>query len=95
MQAVDASFQGSPLTLFYDDSRVADPLVEGLSGSNGKKVAVQVLLSRVRIPGVRLADDQPIVTETSYLPAARFKGLETIDLFRIGPLGRFSGHERG
>ena len=25
------------------------------------------------------ADDQPIVSETSYLPASRFKGLETLD----------------
>jgi GntR family transcriptional regulator len=33
----------------------------------------------VALARVRLADDQPIVSETSYLPAARFKGLEAID----------------
>ena len=30
----------------------------------------------------RLADDEPIVTETSYLPAARFKGLVDVDFSR-------------
>ena len=33
----------------------------------------------VALQRIRLADDQPIVSETSYLPAARFKGLEDID----------------
>ena len=33
----------------------------------------------VALARVRLADDQPIVTETSYLPATRFGGLETVD----------------
>ena len=33
----------------------------------------------VALRRVRLADDQPIVSETSYLPAARFKGLEDVD----------------
>jgi GntR family transcriptional regulator, N-acetylglucosamine utilization regulator len=33
----------------------------------------------VALERIRLADDEPIVSETSYLPAARFKGLETID----------------
>lgn len=36
--------------------------------------AALVALSRIR-----LADDQPIVSETSYLPSARFTGLEFID----------------
>ena len=50
----------------------ADEVVaEGLGLASGTSV---VALSRVR-----LADDQPIVSETSYLPAARFKGLEEVD----------------
>lgn len=36
--------------------------------------AAVVALSRIR-----LADDKPIVSETSYLPSARFEGLEDID----------------
>ena len=46
-------------------------IAEGLGLAPGTPV---VALSRVR-----LADDQPIVSETSYLPAARFKGLEEVD----------------
>lgn len=34
----------------------------------------------VALSRVRLADDQPIVSETSYLPSMRFPGLEGIDL---------------
>jgi len=33
----------------------------------------------VALQRVRLADESPIVTETSYLPAARFEGLEQVD----------------
>jgi len=49
----------------------SDDVAEGLGLAPGTPV---VALSRVR-----LADDQPIVSETSYLPAARFRGLEAID----------------
>mgnify|MGYP001823500862 FL=1 len=48
-----------------------DDVAEGLGLAPGTSV---VALSRVR-----LADDQPVVSETSYLPAARFKGLEEVD----------------
>ncbi|MGD8682801.1 MAG: GntR family transcriptional regulator [Chloroflexota bacterium] len=48
-----------------------DTVADGLGLARGTPV---VALSRVR-----LADDEPIVTETSYLPAARFKGLEEVD----------------
>ena len=48
-----------------------DMVAEGLGLASGTPV---VALARVR-----LADEQPIVTETSYLPAARFKGLEAVD----------------
>ena len=46
-------------------------VAEGLGLASGTNV---VALSRIR-----LADDQPIVSETSYLPEARFKGLEDVD----------------
>jgi GntR family transcriptional regulator len=49
------------------DERVADVL----GVSPGTAV---VALARIR-----LADEDPIVTETSYLPAERFPGLETVD----------------
>jgi GntR family transcriptional regulator len=46
-------------------------IADGLGLAPGTPV---VALSRIR-----LADDQPIVAETSYLPSARFKGLEGVD----------------
>ena len=46
-------------------------VADGLGLAPGTTV---VALSRVR-----LADDRPIVAETSYLPSARFKGLEDVD----------------
>jgi len=36
----------------------------------------------VALGRVRLADDEPLVTETSYLPAERFPGLERVDFSR-------------
>ncbi len=36
----------------------------------------------VALRRIRLADEEPIVTETSYLPAARFAGLEHVDFTR-------------
>lgn len=55
----------------------AGPAVaEGLGLPAGTPV---VALSRVR-----LADDQPIVTETSYLPVSRFPGLERVDFSLAG-----------
>ncbi len=36
----------------------------------------------VALRRIRLADEEPIVTETSYLPAARFAGLEQVDFTR-------------
>ena len=38
---------------------------------------------RRRAPRIRLADDEPIVVETSRLPAARFPGLETVDFATV------------
>lgn len=37
----------------------------------------------VTLARLRLADDQPVVAETSYLPAARFPGLERHDFDRV------------
>lgn len=54
-----------------DVEPAGDEVAEGLGLAGGTAV---VALSRIR-----LADDQPIVSETSYLPAARFKGLESVD----------------
>jgi GntR family transcriptional regulator len=53
------------------DERVATGL--GLSPGTGV-----VALSRLR-----LADDQPVVAETSWLPADRFPGLERVDFGRV------------
>lgn len=50
-------------------------VAEGLGLAPGTSV---VALSRVR-----LADDEPIVSETSYLPAARFRGLEEVDFSEV------------
>jgi GntR family transcriptional regulator len=36
----------------------------------------------VALGRIRLADDEPLVTETSHLPAARFPGLERVDFTR-------------
>lgn len=52
-----------------------EPASDGVAEALGLAPATPVVvLSRLR-----LADDQPIVSETSYLPAARFKGLEQVD----------------
>ena len=53
----------------------SDVVAEGLGLAAGTSV---VALSRVR-----LADDEPIVSETSYLPAARFRGLEEVDFSEV------------
>jgi GntR family transcriptional regulator, N-acetylglucosamine utilization regulator len=37
----------------------------------------------VALRRLRLADDDPLVVETSYLPAARFPGLEKVDFGRV------------
>ena len=53
-----------------------DAVADGLGLAPGTSV---VALSRIR-----LADEQPIVSEVSYLPAARFKGLEEVDFSGVG-----------
>jgi GntR family transcriptional regulator len=51
--------------------------VAGAEISEGLGLAVKTPV--VALSRIRLADDQPIVTETSYLPASRFAGLEEVD----------------
>ena len=53
------------------DEQVADALELDVG-------AIVVALHRIR-----LADDEPIVVETSRLPAARFPGLETVDFSTV------------
>jgi GntR family transcriptional regulator len=52
----------------------------------GARVAAALGVSRgtpvVALGRIRLADDEPLVSETSYLPAARFPGLEDVDFTR-------------
>ena len=52
-----------------------EPVEDGVAGALG--VAPGALMVALR--RLRLADDEPLVVETSYLPAARFPGLERHD----------------
>ena len=52
-----------------------DPAAAGLAIAPGTRV--------VALRRLRLADDDPLVVETSYLPAERFPGLEAIDFERV------------
>jgi len=60
-------------------TRVLDVRVEPAD----ERVAAALIIapgeSVVALARIRLADDEPLVTETSYLPAARFPGLELVD----------------
>ena len=56
------------------DIRV-EPADEHVAAGLGLAVGEPV----VALSRIRLADDDPLVSETSYLPAARFPGLEDID----------------
>lgn len=60
-----------------------ESVAEGLGLASGTPV---VALSRIR-----LADEQPIVSETSYLPAARFRGLEGYDFSEASLYETLSG----
>jgi GntR family transcriptional regulator len=54
----------------------SDHIADRLDLSRGARV--------VALHRIRLADDEPIVNETSYLPAAMFPGLEHVDFSRRG-----------
>ena len=58
------------------DVRPAD---EAVAAALGIPLASDV----VALSRVRLAEDEAIVTETSFLPAARFPGLETVDFATV------------
>jgi GntR family transcriptional regulator len=53
----------------------------------GQRVAAALELEAgervVVLARIRLADDEAVVTETSYLPAARFSGLEELDFDQV------------
>ena len=59
--------------------RAADAVAEALGLAGGAEV--------VALRRLRLAGPDPLVVETSHLPAARFPGLETVD-FSTGPAVR-------
>ncbi len=61
-------------------TRVQDLGVEPAAAVVAEGLGLAIGTPVVALSRVRLADDQPIVSETSYLPAARFKGLEELDL---------------
>ena len=60
------------------DIRV-EPADEHVAGELGLAVGEPV----VALSRIRLADDDPLVSETSYLPSGRFPGLEHIDFGRL------------
>jgi GntR family transcriptional regulator len=55
--------------------RAADTVAEALGIATGTEV--------VALRRLRLAGPDPLVVETSHLPAARFPGLETVDFSRV------------
>jgi GntR family transcriptional regulator len=63
-------------------TRVRDLRVEPADEQVATMLGVPELTPVVALARVRLADDDPIVTETSYLPAGRFPGLEAVDFTR-------------
>jgi GntR family transcriptional regulator len=64
-------------------TRVRGLRIEGADGSTSAELGVDPGTPVVALSRIRLADDDPIVTETSYLPASRFPGLERIDFSRV------------
>ena len=60
-------------------TRVREVVLEPAHDSVAENLGLAPGTPVVALSRIRLADDQPIVTETSYLPSARFKGLEAVD----------------
>ena len=58
---------------------VVEPADEGVAAALDLEPGVPV----VALHRIRLADDEPIVVETSRLPAARFPGLELVDFSTV------------
>lgn len=64
-------------------TRVLDLRVTPAEGAVAAALRVPEGTPVVALSRLRLADDDPIVTETSYLPAERFPGLESVDFTRV------------
>ena len=60
-------------------TRVLELGLEAAGEQAASVLGVPAGTSVVALRRVRLADDEPLVLETSYLPAARFPGLERVD----------------
>ncbi|MCY7419802.1 MAG: GntR family transcriptional regulator [Chloroflexi bacterium] len=60
-------------------TRVMDLRVESATQEVAEHLDLSTGTPVVALSRIRLADDDPLVTETSYLPAARFPGLEHVD----------------
>ncbi len=60
-------------------TRVLDVRVEAAGERVGAALGIAARDQVVALARLRLADDDPIVTETSYLPSVRFPGLERFD----------------
>jgi len=63
-------------------TRVMDLRVESASQEVAEHLGLPAGSPVVALSRIRLADDDPLVTETSYLPAARFPGLQHVDFTR-------------
>jgi GntR family transcriptional regulator len=64
-------------------TRVVDIRVQPADEHVAAELGLAVGEPVVALSRIRLADDDPLVSETSYLPAARFPGLEDIDFGRV------------
>jgi GntR family transcriptional regulator len=64
-------------------TRVRQVGIEAADGSVAESLGIAPGTPVVALSRIRLADDQPIVSETSYLPAARFGGLEDFDFSEV------------
>jgi len=64
-------------------TRVLDLGVEPADEQVADALELDVGAIVVALHRIRLADDEPIVVETSRLPAARFPGLETVDFSTV------------
>jgi|EndMetStandDraft_8_1072994.scaffolds.fasta_scaffold220008_2 GntR family transcriptional regulator len=63
-------------------TRVRSVALEPVERLVAEALAIPSRTTVVVLARIRLADDEPIVTETSYLPAARFPDLERVDFSR-------------
>lgn len=64
-------------------TRVGSLRLEPADAHVAAVLGIEVGAPVVALGRTRLADEDPIVTETSYLPAARFPGLEQVDFGQV------------